>query len=382
MGTFDAYADAAGFSTLSWEDDDLALDAVTAFYHFHASHLASGTCQGQPMILDVHLIDRVGFNAFAGSFEDADVIAIFRDVPMLLLKVARAMVSQGLILPHIRTEGIAVEPIVVPGRYNELLASVRVWEVHPLADPLREKIAKTLSELATLFVLAHEFTHIYNGHVDYLKRHLGLALIAEIEGQSLPSPATFERETLEWDADVNASQRVLEMAIEPVLTDVNGRSAWSVPLRNQIGSRDDAIHLATIAQAICAFFTTAGKTGNVFDEAPRTHPHPQFRLVNLFSAVTHSLAYRTGQPPDVYAPIIASAADQFARTINVVFQTRQDLGVTDGNGFEAAFMARLIVWDSNWAKMYNELDLLKRGGTLAPPVGLVHPAYPANSTIG
>jgi hypothetical protein len=135
LGTFEAYAEAAGFSMLSWEDDDLALDAVTTFYLRNVELLEFGTRYGLPMILDVHLIDRAGFNAFAGSFEDADVIAIFRDVPMLLLKVARAMVSQGLILPHIRTNGIDVEPVIVPGRYKDLLASVRVWEV---ADPRRE----------------------------------------------------------------------------------------------------------------------------------------------------------------------------------------------------------------------------------------------------
>jgi hypothetical protein len=382
LGTFEAYAEAAGFSMLSWEDDDLALDAVTTFYLRNVELLEFGTRYGLPMILDVHLIDRAGFNAFAGSFEDADVIAIFRDVPMLLLKVARAMVSQGLILPHIRTNGIDVEPVIVPGRYKDLLASVRVWEVHALADPRREEIAKKLSELATLFVLEHEFSHIYSGHADYLTKHLGLAMVAEIEGESLPSPATFERETLEWDADSSASERVLDWAIEPVRTNVNGRTAWFVPLQNRIGSRDDAIRLATIAQAICGYFTVAGEKASILDKAPRTHPHPEFRLSNMFAAVEHSLSYRTGQPPNVYQRIIRSAAEQFFQTINVVFLVKEERDRPDFQTFKAAADARLQIWTSNWEKMHSELDRLKRGGVLAPAVPTVHPAYPTNLTIG
>lgn len=334
------------------------------------------------MILDVHLIDRVGFNAFAGTFDDADVIGIYRDVPVLLLKAARAMVSHGFILPHIRTEGIDVDPISVPGRLADLFSAVRVWEVKALADPLREKIAKTIYELAILFVFAHEFTHIFNGHADYLTKHLGHALVAEIQGDAFPSPATFERETLEWDADTIASERILDWAIEPARTNVNGRSAWSVPLRNRIGSRDDAIQLAAIAQAICGFFTTAGEKGSVLDKAPRKHPHPQFRLVNIFGSIANFLSFRTGQPSKIYASAIGSAIEQFTRTLMVVFPMEQERDVPDDRVFDAAMRARLELWAANWAKMHSELDLLKRGGTLAPSCPTAHPAYPNSSTIG
>ncbi|QCB42210.1 hypothetical protein E5673_08180 [Sphingomonas sp. PAMC26645] len=382
METFAEYADAAGLDTISWEDDDLALDVIAMFHGYYGQSLAMGQRNGAPMILDVHLIDRPGFNAFAGSFADADVIAIFRDVPLLLLKIARSMVSHGIILSHIRTESVKLEPFAVPGRYAELLSSVRVWEVQALADPKREDLAKKIAALACLFILGHEFAHIYNGHADYLEKHLGLTLVAEVQGESLPSPATYERETLEWDADSTASEQVLACATRADKRVVGGRDVWTLPENNWIGTRDDAIHIALISQMVCGFFALGADNPDILDPAPRTHPHARFRMMSMIDMMAHVLSYRTGQPEIAFVPVISSAMKQFTTTLDLTFQVRKDHAAPDKEAVAAARSARIKLWEANWAKMHSELDTLKRGGTLAPPVQMPHPAYPTNPTKG
>lgn len=384
METFAEYAEAAGFSTVPWEDDDLALELVGAFYLAYAAELEVGRRRGEPMVLDVHLIDSVGFNAFAGSFADADVVALFRDVPLLILKVARAMISHGLILPHIKTPDIDVEPVVVPGRLKDLFGAVRVWEQQPLNDPRREMLANRLAFFACLFVMAHEFSHIYNGHIDYLEQHQGLPLIAEIGAAGLPSPANYERETMEWDADAMASQRVLQLATEAVPVWLEGRTAWIVPDRNGTGTRDDAIQLALIAQSICGLFFTATDRSNPIDAAPRTHPHPSFRFATMLSMIPHTLSYRTGTASEEFLPILEPVFDQFHSSVAATFPEARpaDDGSYSAEEFFKAWNDRTNLYGENWKVMYPELDGFKRGGVLAPADPHPHPGFPSNTTLG
>ncbi len=381
---FADYTARKDLATLSWENDELALDLVSEFYSRFSNLLATGMRDSVAMILDVHLIDRVGFNAFAGSFAEADVIAIYRDVPVLLLKLARAMVSHGYILPNIKTAGVTVAPIIVPGTVRELLSAARVWEIAPLSDPLRENVAQQLARLAGQYVMAHEFAHIYNGHVDYLKAHLGLSLIAEIQAEGLPSPATFERETLEWDADTMALQSILQTATKPVVRDAGGRSTWAVPSCNEIGTRDEAIELTVIAPAICSIFFAESDKGDPRERGPRTHPHPLFRFSTIYDMILHVLVFKTGGDAQRVAPILEPTVASFLNSLAATIpraMAPQSYYITDDE-IGAALVARFKVWQESWAHMHPELDKLKRGGILAPAVQSTHPAFPLNSAVG
>lgn len=381
---FSDHVDLAGFTTLKWEDDHHAFELVADFYQRFAQLLEAGKRDSAPMILDVHLIDRVGFNAFAGSFAEGDVIAIYRDVPLLLLKLARALVSHGHILPEIKTLGLSVDPVAVPGTLRELLGAVRVWEVAPLSDPLRENVAQQLARLAGQYVMAHEFAHVYFGHVDYLNAHLGLSLMAEIKAEGLPSPVTIERETLEWDADAMASQSILQTATQPLVNIVAGRAVWAIPGKNAIGTRDEAIQLAIIAPAMCTIFFGDREIGDPRDLSPRSHPHPMFRFLTSFEMVVHVLSFRADIRIEEITPLLEPAATSFAESLAATIvkpKTPRQYEITEDE-VTAAYVARLKIWNESWARIHPELEILKRGGTLAPAVPGQHPAFPHSSVVG
>jgi hypothetical protein len=75
-------------------------------------------------------------------------------------------------------------------------------------DPWRRSVAHKLQDLALDFVTAHEFAHIANGHLDYLKKNLDISAIDEV-GRMAWAPHTPEypliRQTMEMNADTYAT---------------------------------------------------------------------------------------------------------------------------------------------------------------------------------
>jgi hypothetical protein len=80
----------------------------------------------------------------------------------------------------------------------------------PPKDPARNAIAKKLAEIAFDFMVAHEFSHIANGHVDYYNSRFGLSCLDEIGGsRSDERNMALACKTMEMDADASAVQQNL-----------------------------------------------------------------------------------------------------------------------------------------------------------------------------
>lgn len=380
MATFEEYAAENSITLCDWENDELAAEAIAHFYMTQADRLHVGRRRNVPMILDVHVIDRPGFNAVAAAFDDADVIAIYRGLLPSLLALCRAIVSQGGILPHLCTPDYIAEEIVVGMSLQSIVSGESTFTVNKLNDPEREALAQRVYEAAYMCVLAHEFAHIYDGHIDWLNAQTGLPLLAEMAADSLPSLDGWERETLEWDADCWAVQAVLEHVMQPHVHNVDGRSVWTF---QHAADHPDIVQDVQIALMgmMTVFLAIASQDDRRHDsERPGTHPHALHRLYGALLQIVTVLSFRTGTELESLAPIYAEQFGGYG--MDVIRTFPDDSGnalrtfAADFPSLMDSFGKRLEIWTACWANMHGDLSKHVRGGTLAPPQQGRHPAFP------
>jgi hypothetical protein len=376
MATFEEYC-ADQDIELGDPGDHPALGHIFAtFSRRYSPQIEAARRDGLPINLSYYVVDAEGFNAFAGTFDDGDIIGVHRDVPTLLLTICRAVASHGSILPKMATPGVAAEAIQCPHLPEDLETLNHPWVVNALRDPEREKVAQWLFDMAMTYILAHEFAHLYSGHVGYLGQVQPFAVIVELESVS-KSHTGYERETIEWDADLAAASQVLQLAVQPAVHTVDGVSVWVLPDETLAGTFYDAVVLGMAGPSICAMLLVSGEQDDWRDLTPRSHPHPMFRTLANVVMVQHTLEYRTGQPKDTYDALVGNAIKDVATAWKNVFPQRtRSASEPDGHeSFIDVYRQRAQIWTDTWSAMYDDLNKFKLGGTLAPRRPQPHPAF-------
>jgi hypothetical protein len=381
MAEFERWAAAEGIKTVDPSSDFDFWIALRNFVSIVAPAISAGRRDGVPMDLKFYLVDDPSFNAFAVSCQEADVIAMNNGVVPLLRSIFRALVSHDKILP-VRHDGVPGMPISAPAPFRDIASTTHPWSVVPLADPLRNGLAEALKNIAVLFILAHEFTHIYNGHTDYHAAQHGSFLINEAGGQDAGCEEGFERETLEWDADSGALALILGVSLNVRSTLVGGRSTWEIPERNHFGTRDEALQMIAVAIAVCGSLFAAYDFSDVSDPKLREHPHPLIRIQYIIGLIEHTIAFRTGTNAEGVLEVLKEAIEQFDKSFEATFPDTTPSGEFDEAAFRAAFDFRHSAYEVTWTAMHDDLDQLKRGGTLAPKFQAPHPAFPDGPAIG
>lgn len=384
MTSFAGYAAEHGIKLLAWEDDELALGAVANFCARYSHILESARRHGEPMLLDFHIIDSPGFNALAASFDDADVIVIYRDVLSTLLATCRALVSHGLLFPEHKLPEIEVVGICAGARMRDVALGTAKLDSVPLADPVREVLAQSMYQLASQFVLGHEFAHICNGHIDWLNQQTGLPLLAEMAAPDLPSFSGWERETLEWDADCTGMHDVIQLALSPEITVVGGRGVWTLPFSSGDPRTILQVQLTLVALMV-VFLCISSLSDQDYDTPePGTHPHPVLRLCSAQSMLFQSLDYRTGNSHEEFVEAYSDFLEPFFESWAKVFLPREPKPKDiDDDTLAQVLKDRAEKYIACWAELHDDLTALKRTqGALAPKVQTPHPAFPDAVAIG
>ncbi|WP_261934624.1 hypothetical protein [Sphingomonas bisphenolicum] len=380
MPTFEEFAATEGMQLLAYDDHPDWLDAVAEFYANMTPFIGNCLRSGEPMILDIHLVDRPGLNAFAASFDDADVICLYRDTVRLIRATARGLVSQGLLLPHIGAENNIVKSRHFSGPPRQVLTNEIDLCDDPLEDIERDRLALHITRLAAHFIIQHEFAHISNGHTSWIGSQRKLALIIEMDDGHLESTKGMERETLEWDADSTAITHVLKIALNPEMFTIDGRTAWKIPNRNSIGDVGDAVTCVVAAFFLCGAYFASVESSLWWDLEPRSHPHPAIRMASIISAITLNISFRSGTTEKEADAHLANASSIIPSWLSLF---RGHLPQKDHvPGFLDFCDNRLKQYDTVWQRLEPELRKFKRGGTLAPLVRTRHPAFPNNDVIG
>ena len=208
----------------------------------------------------------------------------------------------------------------------------------------------TLSLLALGFMFEHELGHIFNGHTVWLNQELGFRILAEVGASNIPGLSGVDLQTLEMDADAFAT--------------LDGY--------NRLGAADDsfgsrqASTFALIFAYYCVWRMFSGHVTNDLD-AILAEDHPPAIYRQRFSiGLVLELLLRDGiyTAETVGEPISAAiaAAEGAFRTLTGV-PIAIEIHAPETFQKSGELLARLT---ENWKLLRPQLDVLKRGGVLAP----------------
>jgi hypothetical protein len=184
------------------------VNQVLAYMAQRARGFLQSAATANPRIPPIHLdfVDNYSVNAFATRLGDRYFIGINRGTVSTLRLVFDRLLADRSVLPffgqvEVEAENLPLMPSLGP-HFVESVWGVEVFQ-QP-RDPFRRALAIKLTEIALDFIVAHEFAHIANGHVDFLNDTHGIGRIEEVHAHSsgdLKGNRNLNRKTLEMNAD-------------------------------------------------------------------------------------------------------------------------------------------------------------------------------------
>jgi len=379
MPTFEKFIEARRLVICDANAEPTLVGLLEEFETINAGTLKFYRRHGGPMALRLIVVDKWGFNAFAASLDDCDVIGINRGVYGILLATARGVVSQGFSTSQFAGNQSDVAGRTVSGSPKDVLRGIAALDPSPLQDDSQDLTAHRIARVAFHFMLFHELAHLVNGHCDWVGLNRAVSLICEMNDGQFEALEGLERETLEWDADSEAIREILEITLQPHIGGVGGRATWSVPERNSFGTPQDAFKFVGAAISICSAYFGAFDDNDFLSNAPRTHPHPVLRMLSFRGATVQNLAFRCGMTYDEASRFTSPFLEPM-RQLNAFFT--RDPSVSPPSDIIEIKNARTRQYQHHWAKLHPELDRLKRGGMLAPAQPVAHPAFPTTKVLG
>ncbi|MBY5319187.1 hypothetical protein [Rhizobium leguminosarum] len=299
------------------------------------------------------------FNAFAGTTEAGDLIAIAVNVPVSLSLLFRRVLLFKEFLPFL--EGLPydqVEPAPLPP--EGLLFSLDHGPSHVAGDhgPLRGRLANFMTQIALDYVFMHELGHIWNGHTSLMKERYGLGIVEEIERDNNLPVSAIDRQTIEMDADCFAARHMstaelLEREWLPA------NPAWEA----EFGENSTYTIIRNIA--IYLALRCFNEAASLVDMGSRFYPPVAVRQFYVagtwFAAMSKDKEKEFSEFGRMIVPIIQAGEEAFS------FLTGKPV---DAAGAKLAYSREGIDYGNtllrNWARLRPQLDPLKRGGTLAP----------------
>lgn len=179
-----------------------------AYVAHRARGFLASAAEANSQIPAIHfdLVDNYSLNAFATRWEDQYFIGINRGTVAILALVFDRLLADRSVLPYFgqverEAESLPLMPALGPNFFRSVTG---VDFFQPPRDPSRRAISQRLTEMALDFIVAHEFAHIANGHVDFLHGTYGIGRIEEVCAHASEDPkgnGTLHRKTLEMNAD-------------------------------------------------------------------------------------------------------------------------------------------------------------------------------------
>jgi hypothetical protein len=319
-------------------------------------------CPNPSMIhIEFGLIGNGQLNALATTYDGIDIIAINVGAFAILSELFfRILAHPGLLL-HI---GDPAEETIPSELYDaeatEILSGSAIGAVTP-KNTTRRLYSRTLLHIAIDFIFNHELGHVFNGHTSWLQNHVGLAAISE----RTPNQAIrgIDWLTIEMDADCFAVVDAMVKALDAREDIDTGRPIF--PEETKLGSRRES--LFTWCFATYCFFRIMAGTPEVRGEKllTLTHPPAKYRQIMLGGTmIEYFKKYGTVSQAE-FLEIHGQAALEAERAFSVLTGKPINPFLHSGDVIEDCvwLMGKLT---DNWKRLRPQLDILKRGGNLAP----------------
>ncbi|TCB17803.1 hypothetical protein E0J18_12035 [Rhizobium leguminosarum bv. viciae] len=302
--------------------------------------------------------DDSDFNAFAGTDEDGDIIAICSNVPISLALLFKRTLMFKATMPWLGGfDDNHVDPQPLPA--DDLRYALERQPPHPTGNmgELRTKLSLLMTHIALDWFFFHELGHVWNGHTSLMYERYGLG-IAEIERNTKLPLSGIDRQTLEMDADCFAG-RMMSTSPFPEKEWLPPNPQWEL----DFGEGSTFL----IIRIIAVYLTMRCLDDEVSldDMENRSYPpvalRQYFFMGTWFAALNKDTGHDLLELHRMVLPIIEFGEEAFARLIGTP---------VDAAGLKLAYSADGIAYSKgllqNWGKLRPLLDPLKRGGTLAP----------------
>lgn len=320
-----------------------------------------------PRHVHFDLIDNPKINAVAFT-TGVDFIGLNDGTIVALMNVFQRMLYHSEILPWI---GGTADAPTRPVRLERLITSTTdILETgadfHFPKDPVRANYARALTNTALDFLIAHELSHITNGHVDLVKTLTANVVLEEMVGHAMNSQLGLTLQTLEMDADAAATQWILVMAFESTAhmqkSSIDQKFEWAKPIYS---SHKDALFLVLFSLYVVFKIFDKGHW-DTSSLAQRSHPPPSLRYFMISALIPeilkkHRLDGLIGDFQKMYTDVFMAAEKACALIVD---------GAPNLDGLRRAISvpsrAHVDELLNHWKVLRPHLDLLKRGGNLAP----------------
>lgn len=238
-------------------------------------------------------------------------------------------------------------------------------------DPVRACYAQILANIAFSFLVAHELSHLFNGHVDWINSLLPMnSVVSEVNGKSCNPLSCITRQLLEMDADCGAVRRCLNgVVIE--------RNKLEL-LTAGIGTSNIEAHelaYGNTERSIYAFLFSVNILFRIFDEnywnneklEQRSHPPAPCR--QHWIATTVAELFGRGRYGASENLVLEIASNALVDAIKACSRVTGEKPIIDGlmwsfvNPDSGAYLKKLLL---HWGEVRPKLEAFSRGGKLAP----------------
>lgn len=330
-------------------------DALTSFKQISEMRSAVHAHEGHSIAIGYYELPE--FNAFAGTHQGEDLIAISANLPISLSLLFRRAMHFPSILPFVgNTEGMVAPP---PLAANDILNVLTSLPPHPVGelDPVRERLADFLTSIAFRFIFMHEMGHVWNGHTSLTEIRTGFGMLKEADTDNRGFSA-LDRQVIEMDADCYAARTMATLYFpekewlpsNPEWESEYGQDSTYTILRNF------AIYLA-----MRCFDEVAAWEGMDESGYPPVPLRQYFVSATWFTALAKDHAIDVMKAIEMIGPISEAGEMAFA---DLVGKPVDVSGVAMAYSPEGMEYAKNLL--RHWATLRPQLDSLKRGGTLAP----------------
>jgi hypothetical protein len=333
-------------------------------WHGFVDKLYSHPRSDQRYNLQVAYVYNTEYNAHVGISGDVDLIAINLGIPITIRKIMIAAVSDPDVYKP--TEGVAEYPDIVSPYGCDISAMASGLFSPPTpSDPAQALLAESLANTAEIFIFEHELAHLRNGHVAWASEHLSLDDFDEIGQTGASKDFYLARQTLEWDADMAALNSLFTTLLHPRRYARPGRvQGWH--LEDVDLTLRKVFHVALAVYLSCRAFPIRSLGASAADCLISIHPPAAIRMEYIQLFIIELLHERAGISIESLQLEMAWAVGIGERIWAKLTAADPVLPFSEQNERIGSELLRL--YGQRWQTLHAELDPLKRGGTLAPPV--------------
>ena len=311
--------------------------------------------------VDADYVADFRFNARAARHMQTDLIVLFRGIPIRLRTMFQILISYPTSFPE--TAGVTQdERTQIKGITPEaVIRGIGVFaEAHPPENARLRKLCEELISAAVFFAYCHEEGHIINGHLD-LK---SVVSIDECEVDLTCNNAGLIRQTLEFDADAYAVQRVVQFGLDSRPRIKNDSKLLTIPASGKFGDMEEATKKMAFALYVCCkMFERPGCPTTAADIlASQKHPPAFFRAQSAINQMATVMNISGDIPFDVAAKAaiagVVDAERSWAAGFDTPFQNPLD--------HQALVHELLAAYTAQWKVLRPRLRKVAGTGRLAP----------------